>query len=239
MKELYIDEARRHFAIPDRRMTDSRISILTGLQRRDIRAHRDRLPSNTVLAGGHGVLPRALAAWRSDPEFRASDGLPAVLPKSSETEASFERLVQSVGRDLHPRTILDEMLRLGHVTLDAERERISLVSEGLFPNKDETMLTSYYAANLGDHAEAATLNLLASPQPGPCFERAVHYNHLSRASVATLESLSRDRMMAVLTEINAEALARQRADAGDPEATRRVRIGAYIHTEDAAADTEA
>ena len=227
LKRLYVDEATGGFGIPGRRMTDSRISVLTGLQRRDIRSLRD-LPADPA-PRGHGPLPRVLALWQGDRRFLDETGAPRILPRSAETGESFETLVAEIGRDVHPRTLLDELCRLGLVDLDAETDRVRLVEDSLVPSRDAALLTGYYAANLGDHAEAAATNLLAAPAPGPFFERAVHYNRLSPRSVEALEQMARARLLALLQDLNAEALARQRLDRGDTGATGRIRIGAFVY----------
>ncbi len=123
------------------------------------------------------------------------------------------------------------MLRLG--LAEAPGEEVRLLAGSLVPSRDSAMLTGYYAANLGDHAEAAAANLLAAPEPGPFFERAVHYNKLSQASLDALERLARDRQLALLTELNAEALRLQRRDAGQGGPAGRIRIGAFVYREEA------
>lgn len=227
LKELYIDEAARSFGIEGKRMTDSRISVLTGLQRKDIKAHRTAEDAVEV-PKSLGPVPRVVARWRTDPQFLGADGEPMPLPRSAEDGPSFDALVLDVGRDVHPRTILDEMVRLDLATLESEGDLVALREDSLLPSKDAEMLITYYASNLGDHAEAAAENLLAAPEPGRFFERAVHYNKLTPASVDALEALARKRQMTVLRELNGEALRRQRADAAHGEARERFRVGAFI-----------
>ena len=226
LKELFISEAIDHFGLGAKRVTDSRISLLTGLQRRDIRAHRDASEAEEA-ARSLGPIPRVLALWQSDPRFADARGAPAILPRAAEEGASFESLVFEVGRDVHPRTILDEMARLGLVALQ-EEERVRLLADSLLPSRDEALLTAYYALNLGDHAEAAAENLMAAPEPGPFFERAVHYNKLTPEAVDALEAMARARQQALLEELNAAALEAQRASKGSTEARERFRVGAFV-----------
>ena len=185
LKALYIEEAASHFRLGEKRVTDSRISLLTGLQRRDIRAHRDA-PRDTA-PRPMGPIPRALALWRSDPRYTDAEGAPLALARLGEEAPGFEGLIREIGRDLHPRTILDEMLRLGLVSLDAAGECVHLEADSLLPSRDAELLSANFAANLGDHAEAAAANLMPAPAPGPFFERAVDDNRLSQASVDALE----------------------------------------------------
>ncbi|WP_172329715.1 DUF6502 family protein [Mangrovicoccus sp. HB161399] len=231
LKPLFIEQAVRHFGLPGRRMTDSRISVLTGLQRRDIRTLREQSEAPRGPERGHGPIPRLVALWQGDPRFRDASGAPKPLPRSPGAGESFESLVAEIGRDVHPRTLLDEMLRLG--LAEAEGDSVRLLEDSLVPSRDEEMMLRYYAANLGDHAEAAAANLLAAPEPGPFFERAVHYNKLSAASLDALEEMARSRQLALLKELNTEALRLQRQDMEQGAAAGRIRIGAFVYRDTA------
>ena len=220
LKPIFVECAEADFGLDGKRMTDSRISLLTGLQRRDVRAHRDSQP--TAQDSGR-PLPRIVARWTTD-EAWLDGSKPATLERTGERR-SFDALVASVSRDMHPRTLLDELERQGAVVITDDR--VTLVSESYLPQGDDARL-EYFSANLGDHAEAATENL--SSEDPPFFERAVHYNQLSNHSIAVLEAQARLRQHEVMKELNAEALRLQKADASKAEAKGRFRCGAFVYT---------
>ena len=87
----------------------------------------------------------------------------------------------------------------------------------------------YFGANLGDHAEAASKNILAAPDAGPYMERAVHYNRLTEDSVAELDALSRQTLSDALRTINTRAAELQQRDADQHDATLRFRAGAFVY----------
>ena len=68
LKEAYVAAAGAHFTPASKRLTDSRLSMLTGLQRKDIKAIRARLDEGEPPAPA-GPLPRLIAQWRTQPEF--------------------------------------------------------------------------------------------------------------------------------------------------------------------------
>ncbi|MEM1160549.1 MAG: DUF6502 family protein, partial [Pseudomonadota bacterium] len=200
LKDAYVLTATRHFSLDEKRITDSRLSLLTGLQRKDIKAIRSRLKADSQAPISAGHLPRLLAHWRNDARFQTGEGQPAELSRAGEG-ASFEVLVTSVTQDLHPRTALDELLRLGAVEVEADR--VCLTTDAFLPTADDAAMLGYLGGNLGDHAAAAVENVLHAPAPGPNFERAVHYNRLSEDSARELDGLSRKLGQAALEKINA------------------------------------
>jgi len=230
LKEIYVAASAAHFRLQGKRLTDSRISLLTGLQRKDVKSLRERITDSSDEspdAAGAGLLPRVLAHWVSGANFCDSRGNPRVLPRVGDY-ASFAALVAEVSRDVHPRTVLDELTRLGLAEFDADRDAVSLESSAFLPTRDDAALLGYFGANLGDHAEAAARNIEAAPEPGPFFERAVHYNRLSRQSLDELEDLARQLQDEALKVLNARSLELQTRDAGDGESSGRFRCGAYI-----------
>jgi len=222
MKSIFVARAEADFGLDGKRMTDSRISLLTGLQRRDVRAHR--VEEAVSVPEGAGPLPRVIAQWLSDGVW-SDGGVPRVLLRSGDG-LSFEALVASVNRDMHPRTLLDELERQGTVAIDGDS--ITLITRSYLPDGDDAKM-GYFGANLGDHAEAAASNL--TDQPAPFFERAVHYNQMSEDAVASLEALARKRQHEVLEELNQEALRLQKRDAKKGNAHARFRCGAFVYVE--------
>ena len=97
LKELYIDEAARSFNIDGKRMTVSRISVLTGLQRKDVKAHT-AAGEKADVPKSLGPIPRVVALWRTDPRFLGPDGEPRQLARSAEGRA----LLRSAGAGGRP-----------------------------------------------------------------------------------------------------------------------------------------
>ena len=228
LKRLYIEVCQKDFSLSDKRLTDSRVSILTGLQRKDIKALRQADQQENNSPPTISPLSRVIAHWQGSPEYKDGKGEPLSLPKIGK-EKSFETLVGEISHDIHPRTILDDLLSLGYITL--EDDTITLVADAFVPNSDEESLFNYLANNLGDHSEAAVANVLEAPNKAPYFERAVHYNKLSQASLDELDTLSRKLQQSTLEKINARALELQKKDKANSSATGRFRCGAFIYNE--------
>lgn len=230
-KRAYVQAARRDGG----GTSVSRISVLTGLQRRDVKAILES-PVETGRAPG-GPIGRVLATWAGDPRYRGDDGAPVPLPRTTPTDdgLSFERLCQSISQDVHPRAVLDALLAIEAVAFDGETDFVTLQSAALVV-KDDALRAGYLGANLGDHAEAAAANMTADP--APYFERAVHYDGLTPASVAELDELARKLNTATLLKLNEQALKLQNRDGGAAHAGMRFRAGAYVFSQEKAKEED-
>jgi len=237
LRGVYVDIAVREFPIEGKRQTDSRISLLTGVHRKDVkRLRRERhlaLQPSVAAALGSQLVAR----WTTLPDYVDETGLPRPLPRlASAGEAhSFESLVRSLNTDIRPRVVLDEWLRLGIAEVD-ERDRVCLRVQAFIPRQGSEEMEYYFGRNLHDHLAAAVHNLLGRTEP--LLERSVSYNNLSRAAVAELTELAEKRAMGVLQELNARALALQQRDSGQPGASNRFNFGTYLFREDEAEELE-
>lgn len=226
LRELYVNVAENDFALAGKEQTDSRVSLLTGIHRKEVRRLRGAGAPVSAIPSSLSGSSRILARWLGSESFSTSDG-PMALPRTAgEGDASFEALVQSVTRDVRPRAVLDEWLNRGLVEIDAE-DRIVLRETALIPASGEEQQLYYFGRNLHDHIAAAVTNITA---PKPRFlERAVHYDHLSRESVEKLEALSRELASNALQKANREAL---RLSDEAPDGAWRWNFGLYVYAEE-------
>jgi hypothetical protein len=231
LKQTFVEVAVRDFRLDGSEPSDSRVSVLTGVHRKDVRTLRDaaRPPP--------GSARRPLAAtvvgrWLGDPAFLDAAGRPARLRRQADGGApSFEALVEGVSRDVHPRTVLDELLRLGLVELDAAGEAVRLLAEGFVPSGDDAAALGFFQQNLHDHAAAATANLLAGPDDPRCLERAVFYNNIPAAELDRIEGEARTLSLAALRHLNGLALEAQQAGHAAPGPKARFRFGVFFWRE--------
>jgi len=229
LKGLYVEVAERDIALPGRRPTDSRISLLTGIHRREVKRLRaglgDEDPIPSVVSLGALLVSR----WIGEPEYLDAEGKPRVLPRRGPAP-SFEALVESVSTDLPPRSVLDEWLRLGVVTAD-EDGMLSLSADSFVPSKGFDEKLHFFGRNLRDHIASGAYNIL---EEGPPFlDRSVYYDRLSRASAEELAQLAREEGAELIRRINRRALELQSEDAEEArDATHRMTLGAYFYAAD-------
>ena len=231
LKEVFVDVAHREFRLNDTPPTDSRISLLTGVHRKDVRRLRsgagvacEALPENITLGA------QLVTVWTTSPPFCLRPGQPLALPRLASVggDCSFDALVAKVSTDIRGRVVLDEWLRLGVVWLD-EQDCVHLEAQAFVPQKGFDEKAAYFGHNLHDHACAAVHNLTS--EGPPFFERSVHYDALSPASVEQLrEVVAKDGMQTLLaiSRLSAEL---ESTDAPSAEQRQRITVGLYFYTE--------
>lgn len=233
IKRLYVEVAEQDFKLPTERQTDSRISMLTGVHRRDVRDFRGSDPTEGAAAKEKvTTIASVLGHWMANTETRTADGRPAPLPRSGDDQPNFDTLVQMVSKDIRPRTVLDELLRQNLVVV--EDGIVHLKGDVFLGPADPDQRVHFFAENVGDHIAAAVDNLLAD---NPKFmERAVFYNRLTPGSVDQVEAHAREQASMILEALNEKANDLQAQDLEDQAGTERFRFGVFFYREDEAKD---
>jgi hypothetical protein len=229
VKKAYVDVAAEQMGAA---ATDSRISVATGVHRRDVKALRSEDADDTDGPGRKiSLLATVLGKWMSEPAYCDESG-PRPLPRKSGDSPNFNGLVYAVSRDVRPRTVLDELVARGLVTVT--EEAVILSAEGLVGGGDETQKIHFFAHNVGDHLSAAAENLLSEAPPH--LERAVFYNQLTPQSVERIEAEARALGLEALQDINTLAAACQNEDAEAASASHRIRFGVFFYKTNDSAD---
>ena len=227
LRELYVNVAEYDFALSGKEQTDSRVSLLTGIHRKEVARLRGAGAPVSVVPAALSRTSRIIARWLADPKFTDAAGHPLPLVRVAEGNSpSFETLVASVTRDLRPRAVLDEWLDRGLARLDAEA-RVVLAEAAYVPKGGGEPQLYYFGRNLHDHIAASVANVMGE---APRFlERAVHYDGLSRELAERLEARAREIAMEALQQANREAHAACETDPGGPY---RWNFGLYVYAED-------
>lgn len=235
VKTAYVKVAEEEFRLDSKPQTDSRISLLTGIHRREVNRLRTEPETEIDLSQPASMSALLLTIWSGNPEYLDDQGLPLPLPRLATKggERSFESLVQSVSKDFRARVVLDEWLRQGIVTLDDD-DRVHLCTDAFVQPQGLEEKIYYFGQNTHDHL-AATVHNLAGGEPS-FLERCVFYDKLSSGSVKDLADYSRVVGMRALHAVNKRAAELQKRDRGQPEAKYRSNFGVYNFSEAEAAD---
>jgi len=201
----------------------SRISTMTGLTRREVARITEDVAAPAVLRPSPAT--QVFTRWLGSRRLQNKRGQPLPLKRQGRAP-SFESLAQSVTRDVHPRSLLEELCRLGLARLDTKTDSVHLLQNAFVPGDDQARMFGFLGNNVGDHLAAAVSNVLAEGEPH--LEQAIFADELSRPSLAKVSKLAGAQWKALLTALVPEIQALIEADRkAGRVADRRLRVGLY------------
>ena len=125
-KSAFVDVASNEYGIRGRPTNMSRVAVMTGLTRKEVRRLRDQLEVGDVsISRKYTPLSRVLHRWHSETEFLDKDGRPASLAFSGDGP-TFSELVRRFAGDIPPGAIRTELKRIGAV-VEIEDGRLRLI----------------------------------------------------------------------------------------------------------------
>ncbi len=225
-RTVYVDVAIREFALPDKKPSISRASILSGLTRKEVqRLLTQGGAAASVVGPVHdNRAARVLAAWRRDADFLDAAGHPRVLD-AADRAAGFPALVRRHSGDMPARAVLDELIRQRAVQHNGEGG-LEVVAAAFVPRRTTVDKLELLGTDLADLATTIDHNIRHGDDDAR-FQRKVMYQDMSPAVVQAFRKLSSERAMALLVQLDRWLAAR--ADQAIPSGETPVRLGLAIH----------
>lgn len=152
-KEVFVQVAEAEIAGRKVPKSLSRISVMTGLQRKDIGRLLQGKPRPQ---GNENMVTNVIGRWLADRRFRNESGLPKLLDVEGKN-SEFAALVRSVSADLTPYTILHELERVGAVL--KKNDKAQLITTSYTPRKDLEKGLAFMAEDVSDLMQAVSQNL--------------------------------------------------------------------------------
>lgn len=234
VKRAYVEAARRDFSVPGRKISISRIAVLTGLTRKEASRLSQENPDRDEARMRQQVnrAARVVSAWVQDPTYHDGRGAPASLYFETDEGVSFSDLVTAHGADVPPRAVLDELERVGAV--DRRKDgRVHLVARAYIPTADEAAKLEILGTDVADLIASIEHNLDSEATP-PYFQRKVAYDNLPAEYLPALRALLAKKGQGLLEELDADMAKHDRdlvqeSEGGD---RRRAMIGIYYFEDD-------
>ena len=173
-KSVFVEVASADYGIDGRPTNVSRVSILTGISRKEVKRQRDILGStDSHVTRKTNDATRVLSGWHQDSQFLGETGQPVTLPVAG-AGPSFEKLCTKYGGDVSPSTMLKELIKTGSVqrlnngelrvlkryyqpavrddenlmfAVDRIRDVISTMNNNVFPEEGGSLRFGGYADN--------------------------------------------------------------------------------------------
>ena len=195
-KWVYVDIAAKEFGITGRKQSTSRVSVITGLSRREVmRVRQLPRPDVTASTERHNRAARVIAAWRRESDFLDAEGKPARLPMEGRG-ATFSELVKRFSGNVPPRAILDELIYVGAVER-VEDGRIGLLTRAYIPKNLDAHKLNILGTDVQNLISTIDHNLKPETTE-PIFQRKVSYDNLPDEVLPKFRKLFAKRAQALL-----------------------------------------
>lgn len=199
-RQVFVETADEHFNVAGRKQTNSRISVVTGLSRKEVLRIK-RLPpiEDRDLADQFHRAARVISAWTTEADFMDSNGSPQQLPFDGATN-SFSALVERYSGDVPARAMLDELSAAGVVEVTHARD-VTLLRRSYVPSGDDTQMLRILGTDVGDLANTIVHNF-SVPADASRFQLKVAYDNLPEECLQQFHAQVSERGYEILVEFD-------------------------------------
>ena len=239
LKQVYVFVAEQSLIKTEGKATTARISIMTGLTRKDVAVLRKTSPEATSVSAKYNRATRVINGWQEDEEFCTTGGFPAVLVINGK-EKSFEALVSRYSGDMTYKAMLDELESTNTIEI-IDGKYASLQRRAYLPIGDEDEVITILGTDVSLLIQTIGHNML-SEKEALRFQRKVSYDNLPPECLSSFQEMIGKDSQALLEKSN--HWLRQYDRDANPDAekgtgTKRAGIGIYYFEENISEDTTA
>ncbi len=232
LKKALVDEAIGGYGLADKGSSDSRIALLTGVHRKDVKRLRETSVTSRAADTMLPVATSVVARWISEPRFLNADRTPRALARTPRHgvagEPDFTALVAEVSSDVGARAVLDELERLG-VVHRRDDGCVALESSAFVPREGLRESFHFLASSVSDHLSTAVHNLAPQRSAAPMLDQSAFSQDLSAEQADQLQQQARRLWAEVLQQfLQTATVAEQRSQNCEGQ-RHRVRFGVYFH----------
>jgi Family of unknown function (DUF6502) len=226
-KVKFVQVATKEFGIRGRPTNASRVAILTGIDRRDVRKLRALTAEQpVVVAPGFMSKPtQVLDGWFHDPNFRTASGEPRDL-HVSEGADSFAALVRRYTPGIPHVAMIKELRAVGAVE-ELPDGRVRALKRNYIPRELAENQIRLWGSVLQDVGTTLEHNLMRKPSERPRFERRALSLTVEASALPEFEAFLAAEGQAFLERMDDWLAAHQAAPSTSARAPLRLGVGLY------------
>lgn len=226
-RAVFLEVAEREFGLRGRPTNVSRIALLTGMTRREVRRYRETaapLVTDERADDDLSHASRVLAGWHLDAEFIDALGRPRALPAEGEG-ATFARLVRRYAGDIPVTALTKELLRSESIERTADR-RYRALRRFYMPRSMDGHAVERAGHVLADLAGTIEHNLSRAATEPSRFEGRAQNRHIDPRHLPAFRAFVEREAQAFLERCD-EWLTAHEAAKGSDTPRMRLGVGAY------------
>jgi Family of unknown function (DUF6502) len=232
-KTAFVEVAGKDYGLRGRPTNISRVAVMTGLTRKEVRRIRDKTEVGEEI-GLIRLTPmgQVMHRWYTEREFLAENGKPKVLDFDGES-TSFSSLVKSYGGDIPPGAMRTELRRIGAVR-ELDSGQLEAIKRSVIGMEDYEKLISGLAHVLYPAALAMAHNTDAKSGTETWAHLSASTNSVRRDDLGRIRRVSSDRAAAFIESVDDFLAAYEALYDSDAkvENDKAVGIGVFYFEED-------
>ncbi len=225
VKRIYVEVAEKEFVLEGRKQTDSRLSVLTGIHRKDVKVLRTEPLIESDDDFRRNRTARIVQSWQQDENFINSNGKPRLLTWKEE-DSEFVQLVKKYGGDIPVRAVLEELIRTG-IIVKTKDDLVELKRKSYLPLESEADMLSLFGDSTTELLETIDYNL-QKPELTK-FQLRVVYDNIPREGVEIFRNLSDEKSHELLVYLDRFLATQDRESNPNVEGSGRYRAGVGIY----------
>lgn len=193
-KSAFVDIATNDYGLRGRPTNISRVAVMTGLTRKEVRRIRDKinLGQESVVAKTT-PLAEILHRWYSVDDFTTKSGEPRELSFDSDSP-SFTELVRRFGGDIPPGAMRTELKRVGAIE-ETEDGSLRLLKRTATAYETQDKLITGLVRGIYPIAAAVAHNTDPNLGEDAWTQRTVSSDHVRNEDLPRIRRISRDRLI--------------------------------------------
>lgn len=197
IRELFVEVAENDFALPKPRQSDSRISVLTGINRKEVRRIRDKKPgTHEPKSFTRNYAADLVSLWIADPRATNAAGRPIPIPYDTARGPSFVKLAEQTTTDIQPRALLDVLVSAGAAEI-RKGKVVALTRSAYVPKRGHPEALAMLADDPAELIETMLHNVLGEDAP-PLLQQKLAYDNLGSEGLERLREALRKEALRFL-----------------------------------------
>ena len=200
-KTAFVDVATREYGLRGRPTNISRVAVMTGLTRKEVRRLREKInEGHQAVVVKQTPLEEIMHRWHAEPEYLDQSGRPRPLPFAGE-EKSFTSLVKRFGGDIPPGAMRTELKRVGAVR-ELQDGNLEVLSRTIYAKGAEDKLIVALVRGIYPLLETVAHNLNPENKDNLWTQKTAYSLSIRSEDLPRLRRISLDRLTDVAESID-------------------------------------
>lgn len=225
-KSSFVEVATGEYGIKGRPTNISRVSILTGISRKEIKHQRDLLQQEAPVGKGKTTdATRVLSGWHQDALYLDENSNPKMIPETG-PEPSFTTLCQRYGGDIATQTMLKELVKTHAVKRTSDGNLVA-ISRFYRPAVHDEENLRWAVSLTRDLVETMNNNVFLDSTGVARFGRKADNERIPRNAIPEFRQYLADHGQAFLEEIDDWLTEHVKSDGSTTKDCVRIGVGMF------------